>query len=138
MITQMFIQLTFINPLLKSVFGASISGGTGAGLIGNAGSILGFAEGGMVPGPIGAPVPALVHGGERILTPEQQGGGDVIVNIIGAPEGTRVEESETAGGGKTLEVIIDDLVSENIRPGTKTHQKLGAQFSGIRKKLKRR
>lgn len=29
--------------------------------------LLGFADGGIVPGPIGTPVPAIVHGGERII-----------------------------------------------------------------------
>lgn len=42
----------------------------GAGLIkkgvGAIGSVLGFAEGGTVPGPVGAPMLALVHGGETV------------------------------------------------------------------------
>lgn len=33
---------------------------------------LSFDEGGMVPGPTGAAVPATVHGGEMVLTPDQQ------------------------------------------------------------------
>ena len=33
---------------------------------------LAFAEGGMVPGPVGAPQVAVVHGGEQVLTPRQQ------------------------------------------------------------------
>lgn len=43
------------------------SGGT----IGGNGTMIGFAEGGVVPGPKGAPMPALVHGGETVFTPEQ-------------------------------------------------------------------
>ena len=39
-----------------------------------------YAQGGVVPGPVGAPVPAIVHGGERILTPEQQGGEGETIN----------------------------------------------------------
>lgn len=43
-----------------------------------------FATGGMVPGPTGAPMLAMVHGGERVLTPAQQRGGQVVnVNIYG-------------------------------------------------------
>lgn len=39
----------------------------------------GFAMGGVVPGPIGAPVPAILHGGERVLRGGQAGGGQVNV-----------------------------------------------------------
>ena len=38
-----------------------------------------FELGGVVPGPIGAPVPALLHGGERVLRSGQAGGGPVNV-----------------------------------------------------------
>ena len=34
--------------------------------------IPGFAEGGIVPGLPGSPMAAIVHGGERVLTREQQ------------------------------------------------------------------
>ncbi len=33
---------------------------------------LAFKQGGIVPGPLGAAVPAIVHGGEEVLTPEQR------------------------------------------------------------------
>ena len=35
---------------------------------------LNFAGGGVVPGPMGMPVPAIVHGGEEVLTPAQRSG----------------------------------------------------------------
>ena len=41
----------------------------------------GFAMGGVVPGPIGAPVPALLHGGERVLRSGQSGGGPMNVTL---------------------------------------------------------
>ena len=55
------------------------------GTIGGPGTMIGFAEGGMVPGPKGAPMPALVHGGEMILNPDQQaalktGGPATVIN----------------------------------------------------------
>ena len=37
-----------------------------------------FAHGGIVPGPVGAPIMAMVHGGERILRSGQAGGGTTI------------------------------------------------------------
>jgi phage-related minor tail protein len=42
-----------------------------------------FAGGGVVPGPIGQPVPAVVHGGERILTPDQQAAGGITIVVQG-------------------------------------------------------
>lgn len=57
--------------------------GKAGGVVGNIGGAVGgvakkldprnfFAEGGMVPGPIGMPQLAVVHGGEQVLTPQQQ------------------------------------------------------------------
>ena len=36
------------------------------------GRVPGFAQGGVVPGPTGRPQLAMVHGGERVMTPQQQ------------------------------------------------------------------
>src|SRR6185369_12032625 len=38
--------------------------------------VLGFASGGTVPGPVGAPRVAVVHGGERVLTPGEAASAD--------------------------------------------------------------
>lgn len=57
----------------KSFLGSTVS---------KAKSWLGFAEGGIVPGPKGAPVPAIVHGGERIIPNGKDGfGGSISQNI---------------------------------------------------------
>lgn len=44
-----------------------------------------FQKGGTVPGPRGAPTPAIVHGGEEILRPDQQhsmsSGAGVVINV---------------------------------------------------------
>ena len=41
-----------------------------------------YAAGGVVPGPVGQPQFAIVHGGEEVLTPAQRGrGGDVVQNF---------------------------------------------------------
>lgn len=43
--------------------------------------MLGFASGGIVPGPLGSAQLAVVHGGEEVLTPQQRrGGGDMNIN----------------------------------------------------------
>jgi len=51
---------------------------------------LAFAGGGIVPGALGAPTLAMVHGGERVLTPAQAGGVHVTFNI-NAIDGPSVE-----------------------------------------------
>ena len=52
---------------------------------GKVSKFFGSAEGGIVPGPIGAPVPAIVHGGETITPPGKSGGGNVFnFNFTGA------------------------------------------------------
>jgi ElaB/YqjD/DUF883 family membrane-anchored ribosome-binding protein len=47
-------------------------------------NIPGFASGGVVPGPRGAPMMAVVHGGEEVLTPEQRSGGASTVITLNA------------------------------------------------------
>jgi TP901 family phage tail tape measure protein len=48
------------------------------GIYGLGKNLLGFAEGGIVPGPKGSPTLAMVHGGERINPP---GRGETVINI---------------------------------------------------------
>jgi hypothetical protein len=48
-------------------------------------SIQGYASGGIVPGPVGVPTLAIVHGGETI-TPAGRGPGSVTININGAQD----------------------------------------------------
>jgi len=58
-----------------------VKGGISVG--GKLKSVLGFAKGGIVPGPRGAPMPAIVHGGERIIpTGESGSSGSSNVSII--------------------------------------------------------
>jgi hypothetical protein len=52
----------------KKYYAAAAAMTTGAAGL----AIVGFEKGGIVEGALGAPVPAIVHGGEMILTPEQQ------------------------------------------------------------------
>jgi hypothetical protein len=73
------------------------------GFVGGAvGKLPGFASGGMVGGPIGAPQLAIVHGGERVLTPAQQrGGGMQTVNIYidgRQVAAAMVDHSQSVGG----------------------------------------
>jgi len=49
--------------------------------IGLAKDLLGFQEGGVVPGPIGAPMPAIVHGGETVIPANKNAG--ISITITG-------------------------------------------------------
>lgn len=75
---------------IPSIPGAGAAG-TFLNPVGTAGKVIGglpgFADGGVVPGPIGRPTLAVVHGGEEVLTPEQRrgagGGGGFEFNVLG-------------------------------------------------------
>ena len=68
---------------LAEVAAASAAASAARARLAEESSIPGFATGGVVPGPRGAPMLAVVHGGEEVLTPEQRGDRDrsVVVNI---------------------------------------------------------
>lgn len=87
-----------IKPILDKIGGAisAIGGGIGkvASVVGSIGSgvgnaisgvghLLGFADGGVVPGPKGAPMLAVVHGGERVLSTKEQAQGGSGSPLIG-------------------------------------------------------
>jgi TP901 family phage tail tape measure protein len=61
-----------------------------------------FARGGTVPGPVGAPQLAMVHGGERVIPVGAGGGGPtVVVNISGNTIIGELDLEETAVRGVT-------------------------------------
>ena len=93
-----------LGPIIKDIgdaIGAVGKGLSGIGTAAHNAHIPGFATGGIVPGAIGAPTLAVVHGGERVLTPAQQraglGGGsdssgiiarlDQLIAVVTAPPG---------------------------------------------------
>jgi hypothetical protein len=62
--------LSMAGSVAAMVPGGQLAGAITAGIGGIAG-MLGFADGGWVPGPVGAPRAAVVHGGELVLNPQQ-------------------------------------------------------------------
>ena len=97
---------TVLQPIIKGI--GDMFSGIGSGIQGIASAahsmhIPGFALGGVVPGAIGAPMLAVVHGGERVQTPAQQaagvGGGDMtgVASLLNAI----LNELRTPPGGQT-------------------------------------
>lgn len=82
----------FLTGGLVDVFSKEGGGATGS-----------FAEGGIVPGAIGEPMHAIVHGGERIIPAGESGGTTNIVNVNNA---VVREESDI---GKITRSVIDAL-----------------------------
>ena len=62
----------------RSVGSGIVSGATA--LFNTVGNVLGFAEGGVVPGSIGTPVPAIVHGGETVVPYGKSLGNSITIN----------------------------------------------------------
>ena len=87
---------------MKKVYKNSV--GAIGGVVSSVGSYLGFASGGVVPGPVGSPQLILAHGGEEIVPYHKRGGSGVVVNINGG-------------------VYLDERVAEEI--GNKIIEKLG-------------
>lgn len=74
------------------------------------GAIPGFGGGGIVPGPIGSPQLAVVHGGEEIRTPAQQRATVTIApNAINITiEGNADEATVERGVRRALERVLDE------------------------------
>ena len=88
-----------------------IPSGIGERISGIGGKIkggLGFQHGGIVPGPLGSPVPAIVHGGETVIPAGKSFGGTVI-NITG---NTFMSDEEAAEK-------IGDMIIENLKTQTR-------------------
>ena len=76
--------------------------------------MMGFASGGIVPGPLGAPSMAIVHGGEEVLTPAQRGGGSQTLTVTGT---VRVEGVNNKGElVATTRILADDFRRMAARP----------------------
>jgi len=59
-----------------------LSAGLGSSVIGKLlGGLLGFENGGVVPGPIGTPTPIIAHGGERVIPVGGSSGREITMNV---------------------------------------------------------
>lgn len=86
---------------------------------GGLGGIERYATGGVVPGAIGSPRMAIVHGGEEVLTPQQRGRGGVQhVQHSGTITVRGVNDKNELVG--VTEIVAADLARENRRIFTRT------------------
>jgi hypothetical protein len=89
------------SNIVSGLFSAAASNpaglaGRAVGSLSSVGKVLGFEKGGIVGGPTGAPVPAIVHGGEEVIPNGGSRGGDITQNInlsLGVTETVRAELS---------------------------------------------
>lgn len=106
----------FIKPIFDAIGGAISKVSNALGGIGNMvsstfggiKSFLGFDDGGFVPGAPGAPMLAVVHGGEYVVSNDMQAGRAPIdpklgVNLTGS---TRASGGFGGGGGTTIVQVI--------------------------------
>ncbi|MFA5160917.1 MAG: phage tail tape measure protein [Elusimicrobiales bacterium] len=85
------------------------TGGAFGGLTGGLGKFLGFAEGGLVPGMKGQPVPAIVHGGEYVLSLREM-----------AAMGSVSTGAVAMAGGGTMSVSVNAPITINGGMGSQT------------------
>jgi hypothetical protein len=119
-IEQAFFQTLERMAAKAAVYGMLnlFTGGGMGELFGGFGKFLSFDTGGPVPGAAGAPVPAIVHGGEYVLTAAQaaamgSGEGGAQINLtVNAPV-TLNGSGCTAADART----IADAVSDAVRRG---------------------
>ena len=125
--------ITAVWDIIKPIFdgvktGLGFIGGALSkvgGIVGGIGHFLGFAEGGVVPGPVGAPMMAVVHGGEVIAPPQNiYNSSSVSSTLLGlsvskvAPVGAStstvpgmVNVSGGQGGGTTvIQLVVDGKI----------------------------
>jgi len=87
---------------------------------GSVGGLMGFAEGGLVPGSLGSPMPAIVHGGGRIFPP-----GEVIPVKVTGGRGIGTDESTGVSTNDTYNVTIQT----GVLPETETPESIADKLS---------
>jgi hypothetical protein len=107
----------------EALLSAIPGGGLIGGVLGGAKKLLGFKDGGLVPGSSNTPVPIMAHGGEYVLS------ADVVQRIR---QGSSTRGAGDSGGAITINVagsVISeaDLV-ETVRRGLIDSQRSGRQL----------
>ncbi|MFA5161292.1 MAG: hypothetical protein WC421_03515 [Elusimicrobiales bacterium] len=139
------IEDAFFSTLEKmaakaAVYGALdlLTGGGFGSMFGGFGKFLSFDAGGPVPGPAGAPVPALVHGGEYVLNREQaaamSGGAGGQINVtVNAPVTISGGAASSAQDARAIAETIADAARRGVAwavESAKVGYKVGLARSG--------
>lgn len=156
-IMQTMLQLALINPFKNALFGGNAATlGDVGGILGeifHSGGIVGGPAATRMVNPLvfaGAPrmhsggiagdeVPAILRRGEEVLPANHprhrnNAGGDVNVTIPvsitnNAPVQVRTRQSQAPGGGRQLEILVDELNARNIgSPGTASNKAIRTGF----------
>jgi phage-related minor tail protein len=107
------------SALLSAIPGGGLIGGA----LGGAKKLLGFKDGGLVPGSSNTPVPIMAHGGEYVLS------ADVVQRIR---QGSSTRGAGDSGGGITINVagsvISEGDLIEQVRIGLVEAQRSGRRL----------
>lgn len=93
---------TLVKPLGDVASAASKVGGAAGGILSKGAKLLGFDQGGMVPGAVGKAMAAVVHGGEMVLP------ADALTNTISPPGLPRGGGGASGAGGDTYITMMLD------------------------------
>jgi hypothetical protein len=120
-IANAIIEITILEPLIQSMRSSFTSAGGWSGILSSiGGSFAGsFDSGGMVPGPIGAPRMAMVHGGETILPTHKRGmSGMQPVNVSVKIDGDIIPRNRWTTPEDVVNVVIKNLDGRGSIMGT--------------------
>lgn len=97
---------TMLQPIAADLRGLqlSVTGGTSGGIINQRAMSLDTPTFTRVPGPIGSPMPAIVHGGEPIRSPVQE---DKLMSIM-------VEIRDALSRGQQISVVVHDQTTHQV------------------------
>ena len=141
MITQMMIQKAVVEPIMAKIFPSA------RGNVFAHGEIVPFARGGVIDQPTIFPMAKGLGlmgeaGPEAVMPLARTSSGDLGVRAEGlagaeprvevnvyAPAGSaaRVEERQTAGG-KVIDVIIDEMMAGQVRPGSRFDRAMRGRY----------
>ena len=148
MITD-FLKIKVIKPIMSNLFsgmsggGGGVSSGISKGLniASSIGSLFGgfFADGGVIPGKAGQPMPIIAHGGEVVLNKSQQNAllnGNMGNNgTAPSPNYVYAPQIKTVATKDEIFSILDKNQSEffgRIQKGVESHNGLRSSIKGSR------